>query len=135
MTEFQKWLICKLGGCIPQEHRGVIFKSDYYKDEHVGVTITVPYEHYTVKNNDNIEQELVRLLGNELLDRDLLYFYDSGRPDRYGDIQVGCQFHVLKNRDRTGLMPPRLKYRTKNGWPNDNSDEGDEPMNERKETK
>ena len=113
MNEFRKWLIRKLGGRVPQKHYDdcpdIIFRSKYYVDEYVNSEIFVPKEHYTDANKENIELELVMLLGEELLNRDLLYFYDSWKPDAHGDVRVGCQFHVLKNRDRTGLMPPRLE--------------------------
>ena len=85
-----------------------LFRSDWYKKEHVNTSIYVPYKKYDNSAIEDIERELVRLLGDELLNRGLLYFNTSVIPDKHGDIQVGCQMTVLEAKDRTGLMPSRL---------------------------
>lgn len=86
-----------------------IFKSDIYDKEYVSTSIHVPIECYTGDSKDSIEQELARRIGEELLSRELLYFSDSWKADSYGDVCVCCQISVLKHKDRTGIMPSRLR--------------------------
>lgn len=91
-----------------KEDRLCIFKSDIYDKEHVSTSIYVPVEHYTEDMKESIEQELARRIGEELLNRELLYFHDSWEADSYGDVCVHCQISVLNHKDRTGIMPSRL---------------------------
>lgn len=92
-----------------KKRKFVLFRSDYWNEKCVGVNIYVPFESYTDSNKDNIEQELATLIGKELLNRNLLSFSDSWKPDKYGDILVHCQANVLELKDREGKMPARLK--------------------------
>lgn len=87
----------------------VTFKSDYWNEKCVSVDIFVPAESYIDSNKDDIERELATLIGKELLERNLLSFYDSWKADAYGDIKVHCQANVLELKNREGKMPARLK--------------------------
>lgn len=86
-----------------------LFKSDYWNEKCVRVDIFVPADAYVDSNKDTIEQELARLLGEELLKKNLLCSSDSWKPDSYGDVRVYCQANVLELKDREGKMPARLK--------------------------
>lgn len=98
-----------MGNLSERVDRLCIFKSDIYDKEHVSTSIHVPVECYNGNSKENIEQELARRIGEELLNRELLYFHDSWKADTYGDVRVYCQISVLKHKDRTGIMPSRLK--------------------------
>lgn len=92
-----------------------LFRSDYWNEKCVGVDIFVSPDHYNDTTKDNIEQELARLIGQELLKKNLLCFSDSWKPDEYGDIHVHCQANVLELKNREGTMPSRLKD-INNSW-------------------
>lgn len=108
----------------------VLFRSDYWNEKCVGVDIFVPVESYTDANKDDIERELATLIGQELLNKNLLSFDDSWKADEYGDIRVHCQANVLELKDRDGKMPARLKD-VNNSWTEIYMKaKGDQTMNE-----
>lgn len=116
MNKFCKWLIEKLGG-VPKED-WCLFHSDYWKEECVRMSVYVAKEHFNDATKPDIERELARKLGEELLERDLLMFDRFLKPDIHGDIQIHCQANVLRLKERTSMhMPPHLK-------------KGDDTMNE-----
>ena len=114
----------------------VLFRSDYWNEKCVSVDIYVPFESYTDSNKEDIERELATLIGKELLNKNLLSFYDSWKPDDYGDIRVHCQANVLELKNREGKMPARLKD-LDNGWVKayiENQSKGADTMNEQNRT-
>lgn len=109
-----------------EKHEFCLFRSDYWNEKCVGVDIYVPSDQYKDSTKDDIEQELARSIGYELLKQNLLSFSDSWEPDAHGDIRVHCQANVLELKDRKGKMPSRLKG-INNSWIKDY-------MNTKKET-
>lgn len=109
MNKIRKWLIHKMGGIV-REDEWCTFKSDYWKEQSVSTSLYIPRESYNEKTVPDIERELVNKLCQELLEKELLSFYDSHKADVYGDYWVTCQANMLtfKNGRQKYHMLPRL---------------------------